>query len=314
VNDVAAIELGGSHVSAARVDLATRALAGRITRISFRPDASRAELIDSISGAARSVGATGELIGVAAPGPFDYERGVCKIRGLAKLEALYDVNIRSEFVAALGSGTESVFLNDAEAFVLGEGWAGAARGHTRVVGITLGTGLGSGFLADGRIVTTGPTVPPGGNLHLASFRGVPVEDTISARGILRCHPRRFDGVAELAAAARDGDAAAAQLFKQLGEDLGEFVAPWLERFGATCLALGGSISRAWELFGRALERSLASTPGLETIAPAANADESPLLGAALFARSLTTGHTPRIGFRPAALHPSSPRRRRRSGP
>lgn len=283
MNDVAAIELGGSHVSAARVDLATRAVSGRVTRISFRPDASRAELIDSISGAACSIAARGDLIGVAAPGPFDYERGVCKVRGLAKLEALYDVDVRSELIAAVGPGTESVFMNDAEAFVLGEGWAGAARGHDRVVGITLGTGLGSGFLADGRIVGGGPTVPPAGNLHLASFRGEPVENTISARGILRRHPRRLDGVAELAAAARAGDGAAAHVFEQLGGDLGEFLAPWLERFGATCLVVGGSISRAWALFGPPLKRSLTSTAGLRAIAPAANIDESPLLGAGLFA-------------------------------
>ena len=190
MNDVAAIELGGSHVSAARVDLATRAGPGRVTRISFRPDASRAELIDSIVGAACSIAVRGDLIGVAAPGPFDYERGVCKVRGLAKLEALYDVDVRSELAAALGPARRASFLNDAEAFVLGEGWVGAARGHARVVGITLGTGLGSGFLADGRIVAGGPTVPPGGNLHLAPFRGEPVENTISARGILPRHPRR----------------------------------------------------------------------------------------------------------------------------
>ena len=52
------------------------------------------------------------------------------------------------------------FLNDAEAFLLGESVAGAARGHAPRVGITLGTGLGSAFLADGEIVRSGPDVPP----------------------------------------------------------------------------------------------------------------------------------------------------------
>ena len=283
MNEVAALELGGSHVSATRVDLQTRAPSGPVTRVSFRPDASRDELLGSIVGAAASVAAAGELIGVAAPGPFDYERGICRVRGLAKLEALYDVDLRGELAAAVGPGTESVFLNDAEAFVLGEGWAGAARGHARVVGITLGTGLGSGFLSAGRLVTDGRAVPPGGNLHLATFRGRPVEDTISARGILRRHPGRPDGVVELAAAARAGDAAAARLFDQLGAELGELLAPWLERFEATCLVVGGSISRAWDLFGPSLERSLASIPRLEAIAPAADVDGSALLGAALFA-------------------------------
>ena len=283
MNEVAALDLGGSHVSAARVDLERRALSGSLTRISFGSDASRAELIEAICHAACSVASAGDLLGVAAPGPFDYERGVCKVRGLAKLEALYDVDLRSELATAVGPMTESVFLNDAEAFALGEAWAGAARGHARVVAITLGTGLGSGFLANGAVVTSGTTVPPGGNLHLASFRGAPVEETISARGILRRHPGRPDGVLELATSARAGDGVAAKLFEQLGADLGQFLAPSLQRFEATCLVVGGSISRAWDLFGPSLEQSLASTPGLVTIAPAANTDESPLLGASLFA-------------------------------
>ena len=42
-----------------------------------------------------------------------------------------------------------MFVNDAEAFGLGEWRAGAARGRRRAVAITLGTGVGSVFVADG---------------------------------------------------------------------------------------------------------------------------------------------------------------------
>ena len=60
---------------------------------------------------------------------------------------------------------------------------GAARGHDRAMGITLGTGLGSGFLAGGEIVRSGAGVPPNGDLHVVPFRGAPVEDAISGRAI-----------------------------------------------------------------------------------------------------------------------------------
>jgi glucokinase len=258
---------------------------GSLSRVAYRPDASREELPEAIVGAAVPVATGLELVGVAAPGPFDYERGVCRVTGLAKLEALYGVDLRRELGTALGAGTDVSFLNDAEAFLLGETWAGAARGYERAVGITLGTGLGSAFAAEGLIVSDGPAVPPEGSLHLVPFRGAPVEDVISARGLLARHPAPLDGVAELARMAAGGDPGALRLFEQLGADLGEFLAPWLRAFGAQCLVVGGSIANAWPLLGPALQRSLAPVPGLELIARAANIDDAPLLGAARHAAS-----------------------------
>jgi glucokinase len=270
---VAALDLGGSHVSAARVALRTASTeAGSASRTSFSPDAGREELLGALCGAAASIAHDVALLGVAAPGPFDYERGVCLVEGLGKLEAVYGVDLGRELRDALDGGVTVTFLNDAEAFLLGEAWAGVARGHARVVGVTLGTGLGSAFLADGAIVADGPSVPPDGSLHLAPFRGAPVEDVISARAL---HARHGAAVAELARRREQ------RVFDELGADLGAFLAPWLDRFGASCLVVGGSIANAWDLFGPALERALAPVPGLEVVARAANLDDAPLLGAAL---------------------------------
>ena len=52
------------------------------------------------------------------------------------------------------------FVNDAQAALLGEVHCGAAVGVSRVMGLTLGTGVGSAFVVDGRIVTTGPGCRP----------------------------------------------------------------------------------------------------------------------------------------------------------
>ena len=59
------------------------------------------------------------------------------------------------------------FLNDADAFGLGEWWTGRQRGARRIVAATLGTGFGSAFLADGRVVH-GPGIPPGGEIYRIS--------------------------------------------------------------------------------------------------------------------------------------------------
>ena len=275
---VGALELGGSHVSAARVDLSTARL-DRAVRMPLEPHAARSALLAAIRDAARSMPKGVLRIGVAAPGPFDYENGVCTIQGVGKLEALFGVDLRSELSRVFPDAPPRAihFLNDAEAFLLGEGWAGAARGHTRAIGITLGTGLGSAFLADGEIVREGLGVPPEGNLHRVSFRGRPVEDAISGRGI-RSRVAETAGVQEIAERADRGDPQAIGVLAAVGSDLGEFLTPWCAEFRATVVVVGGSIARAWDHFAEALAQSLS----VEAVV-AERLDDAALLGAALHA-------------------------------
>jgi glucokinase len=194
--------------------------------------------------------------------------------GVGKLEALYGVDLRSELADELDLGVPEIrFLNDAEAFLLGEAAAGAARGHDLAVGITLGTGLGSAFLSGGRLVREGPHVPPGGDLHVVPFRGLPVENAISGRGIAA----RLDGqatAAGVAARAAGGDADAVAALHAFGTDLAEFLEPWLRAFRPTCVVVGGSIVRAWRYF---------HAPLPATAAPAARPDDAAMIGAARWA-------------------------------
>jgi N-acetylglucosamine kinase len=46
-----------------------------------------------------------------------------------------------------------IVTNDADCFVLAEARLGAARGHARVFGLILGTGVGGGLVQDGRLLT-----------------------------------------------------------------------------------------------------------------------------------------------------------------
>jgi glucokinase len=127
---VGALELGGTHVTAARI-AGGEVVPGSRVRRPLRPDGDRAELLGAILDAA--VAADRPEVGrwgVAVPGPFDYEHGICTIRGVHKLEALCGVDLRAELVRALRreDGGRVRFLNDADAFLLGEWRAGAARG------------------------------------------------------------------------------------------------------------------------------------------------------------------------------------------
>jgi glucokinase len=249
------------------------------------PDAgSREELVGRLRRAAEAVATRDvERCGVAVPAPFDYERGIALLRH--KLAALYGVDVRGELAAALGIDPAALsFLNDAAAFGLGEWWAGAARGYPRTVAITLGTGLGSAFLADGRIVQSGPSVPPEGALYLVPFRGAAVEERISRRGLLaRYGAGRGLDVQHVAERARHGDVHAREAFDHVAAELAEFLVPWLVRFEAGCLVVGGSIARAWDLIEPVLEPALAPVESLELVTVAAAIDDAPLLGAAVHA-------------------------------
>ena len=66
-----------------------------------------------------------------------------------KLQYLYGFDLRGALAGHFGWPPTSVrFLNDAAAYLVGEIAAGAARGVSRVVGITLGTGVGSALVRD----------------------------------------------------------------------------------------------------------------------------------------------------------------------
>ncbi|MGI8478867.1 MAG: ROK family protein [Gaiellaceae bacterium] len=283
---VGALDIGGTHVSGGRVNVASASLETR-SRVSERlPAPGRAELVGAISRAARSI-ARPDLrsLGVAVPGPFDYARGISKITH--KLEGLHGIDLRSELQAANSAlnPTAIHFLNDAEAFLLGEWWVGAARGHARAVGITLGTGLGAAFSEEGEMVRSGARVPPHGELYGVQFRGAPVEQTISRAALLDGYGTRLDeevDVEQIADRARAGERAARRVFADLGTALGQFLTPWLRAFGPTCLVVGGSIARSWDIFEDTLRAELGTIP-LRTVTVAAQLEDAPILGAAYYA-------------------------------
>ena len=275
---IGALDLGGSHLSAGVVDVERRTVE-EWTRIPLCDAGHRDELLERVTRIASDVATNVDAVGVAVPGPFDYAAGVSWIGH--KLAGLYGVDLRGPLAAALELDPGAiVFVNDADAFVLGEWWAGAARDTRRAVGVTLGTGLGSAFLADGAIVDTGPDVPAAGELHRLQFRGAPVERSVSSAALVERYGEPRFAVAEIALRARGGDERAIAAFAELADALGEICRPWLQRFAATSFVVGGSIARSWELLSPALHTALADVDGLERIVRATHIDESALLGGA----------------------------------
>jgi len=284
---VPVLEVGGTHVSAALIDTADWAIVpDTLSRRPLDSQASADELLASFIGAARSLDAGGAARwGVAMPDPFDYARGIALFENVGKFDSLRGVDVRAALCDGISPRPGSVsFLNDADAFVLGEWLHGAATGYRRCAAVTLGTGIGSGFLADGQIVGTGPDVPPGGRAHRIFIDGRPLEDVVSRRAIRAAYAATGGDpevdVHEIADRARSGDGAARTVIDTAMRQLGTALAPYLQRFGAEVVVIGGSMSASWDLFGPAFVARLRDPIA---VVVAEDREHAPLLGAARFA-------------------------------
>ncbi len=215
---------------------------------------------------------------LAMPGPFDYATGVSWMRH--KMPYLYGVSLRDALAQQFGWQPGQVrFLNDAAAHLLGEIGAGAARGVHRAVSITLGTGVGSAFAVDGRIVTHGPGVPAGGEIWNLPYEGHIVEDFISTRAIQQNYLESTGEereVAEIASGAND-DPAAVEVFTEFGRRLGVMLRELCSPFAPDVVVLGGGIARSAPLFLAVAQDQVKEIPIELRIS--ALGDHAPLVGA-----------------------------------
>jgi glucokinase len=217
---------------------------------------------------------------LAFPGPFDFAAGISRMKH--KLPFLYGVDLRQALAARFGwQPAQTRFLHDSAAFLLGEIGAGAAHDHARAVGITLGTGIGSAFAVDGRVVTDGAGVPPGGEIWNLPYEGGILEDSLSTRAIQGNYQKRTGKLREVvdiaAGAADDPDAAA--VFAEFGRHLGIALRMAVSGFAPQVVVLGGAISRSARLFLPAAESHLQDIH--LRLLPSALKDNAPLVGAAV---------------------------------
>jgi glucokinase len=281
VTSVPALEIGGTHVSAAL--LTPPRFAGQVHRSPVRADGTTAQIVaDLLRGAAALGPQPGARWGVAIPGPFDYAAGIGRFTGVGKFDALRGFALGEVLARELGAA-EVVFINDAHAFGIGEWRAGAARGHDRALVLTLGTGVGSCFLDGGTPVMDGPDVPPEGRADLLTVDGAPLEDTVSRRALLaRAGAAPGVDVRDLAERALAGDAAVRAMFSDAFTALGRALAPWVRRFGASLVVVGGAIAASWDLVDAPLRAGLSDGRAELPVVPASSAHAG-LVGAAWWA-------------------------------
>ena len=259
---VLALDAGGSSIKSALVEK-TQHVVGNVCIDTIHSQASAAEIFNTLAMIIRShlqVCSDLKEIAFAFPGPFDYEQGICLIQNQDKYDALYGLDISANLREILGSSyLEIRYRNDAEAAILGEALYGVGMPYSRLLGVSLGTGLGSAFIANGTCITEGPTVPEHGWLYSFLYGEQRADDLFSTRGLLaRLRAYGIDAVNIESALnmADQNQQALADAFASFGADLGAFLTPFVSKFRAKAVLVTGGIAEAWEHFSPSLSRSL----------------------------------------------------------
>lgn len=280
---VLGIDIGGSHITAALVDLETRKIIPESYRrrsVDAREEAN--VLLDSwchvINDAFKCSNTMEKKLGIAMPGPFDYVNGICLIKEQDKFQSLYEVNVKTELAERLNILPSNIeFINDAAGFLQGEVFAGAARNFGRVLGITLGTGLGSAMYFNGTASDAA--------LWDSDFLDGIAEDYLSTRWFLKRYEelsgKFLDGVKDLLALVNE-DPKSALVFREFGHNLGRFMSPLIKQHQLELVIIGGNISLAFNAFSPALESVLKAEQITAAIKITTLQENAALIGAASY--------------------------------
>lgn len=282
-NLVVGVDIGGSHITAGIVDLDGKSVFGEtIIRRYVDCHAAADDILeiwtDTIKDVWRKSALPHTKIGFAMPGPFNYGAGICFIKDLAKYESLYGLDIRNALAERLSiEGKNILFRNDAEAFLDGEIFCGGAKGYKNVIGITLGTGLGSAYSHDG--------ITADAELGVMKYGRHIIEESVSTRGLLNKY-FQLTGIklnhAKDVADRYDTEEHARIAFSKFAKDLAWFLHFFISREQPEVLVIGGNIANSWELFMPQVLQELKAT-GLEKlpeIRPAILGEDAAMIGGA----------------------------------
>jgi glucokinase len=302
------IDIGGTKIAALRISAAGEI---RSRCVIPTPATDPSAAMPAIEAAAAAVFEDGvAAIGVGMAGLIDARSGVLlSAPNLAWRALSVSEGLGARF------GLPVTVDNDATAAAWGESRLGASRGSDDSLFVGVGTGIGGGIVAAGRLLRGAHglageighiIVEPGGPLCGCGNRGC-WEQVASGVAIARAggravsdepgstiarlaggDPRRATG--ELVTkAARDGDTAAVEILTAVARRLGEGIAGLVNVLDPEVVVLGGGVGEAGDLLlGPLREAYLAAVEGADVrpevpIVPARLGNDAGAIGAALLA-------------------------------
>ncbi len=292
------IDIGGTKIAIAAVDAAGRIIA----RAQIATEAERGfqravvrivEAADAVL--AQAAWRRGDLcgLGVGCTGPVSAQRGI--------IDNPYTLPtwVNCDIVSALSRefATPVYLENDADAAALGECYAGAGRGVSKVVMLTLGTGVGGGAILDGAVYRgTRGEHPELGHIVVADdgpdcycgTRGC-LESIASGTAIAAAgRALGWADAREVFARRAAGDSAATAIVDRARQALARAAWTILHTFMPEVILLGGGIiDEHYELFAPAVERVIPLATmvpkGAARVAKAQLGNDAGLVGAASLA-------------------------------
>ena len=252
------LDLGGTNLRAAAVDRSGKMLQKiwGSTDLSHGPEAVVEDMAKSIDALRHALGSQDlHGIGVAVPGFIRLKEGI--IAGSNNLAVLEGFPMRDALRDRLG--TQVILENDANAAAMGEKWIGAGRDVDDLILMTLGTGIGGGIIADGKILhgylgmageVGHVTVVPNGNPCGCGNRGC-LEKHASATAIAAL--AWMIGLGDVTSEqvyvlAKAGDERALAVFDHVGRALGIALAMLVNMFNFPLYLLSGGPLPAWDIF------------------------------------------------------------------
>jgi glucokinase len=280
---VVGVDIGGSHITAGLIEMNEgKVIKPSVIRNKLNSKGSAEAILSVWTSTIKQVieNSSGvvEQVGFAMPGPFDYEKGICLIKGFDKYESLYGMNIREYLAEALLLQPDNIrFRNDAEAFLAGELHGGAAKGYLHAIGITLGTGLGSATSHNYVTVDAELSVTP-------YINGEIIEEFVSARALLKFYKnltgKELKDVETLAMLCGT-DKYAVKAFALFSEHLVWFLNKFIMAEDPEVLVIGGNIANAWDVFMIQIQDVLQKKlPKVPEIVRATLAEDAALVGGA----------------------------------
>ncbi len=254
------VDLGGTNLRAAAVNAQGEVL----ERVSVPADYGAGPLqvvgeivatIAKIRG--RVMQGTLHGVGIGVPGFIDIEAGV--VIGSSNLPGFHDFPVRDEIQRHLG--IPIILENDANAAALGEKWIGAGQNVKDLILLTLGTGIGGGVIANGKILhgsygmagefghmTVFPDGNPCGCGNTGCLEKHASATAIAAMGRMMHFGQEINSAEDVFVLAKAGNERALWVFQAMGRALGIAIASLINAFNFPLYLLSGGPLPAWDFF------------------------------------------------------------------
>ena len=275
MKDILAVDVGATKLAAARVTSD-----GVIKKRSSTPTESRngEELFRKLISLSEEVldGTEVDGCGVGSAGPM---RNNGEEISPLNIPQWRNFPLRSKLSEALGIPV--ALDNDAKAIALGEGWVGAASGHKNYLAMVVSTGIGGGFVIDGKLLDGEM-----GNAGHIGHINVEPDGPLCACGSSGCLEAVASGGAIEKETGMPATEASEEVKIRCGYFVGKAVSIAVNLLNIPTVLIGGSVALGFgPIFLNQVRLTAASFCGLDftknlQINFASLKDEAPLIGAA----------------------------------